>query len=183
MIEGLKYLSNFISKEQEAELLSTIDSFSWSNELKRRTQHYGYKYDYSKKKIDDQMYLGPLPSWLKVYTERLIQDNFFLEEPDQVIINEYLPGQGIGRHIDCITCFTNTVASLSLGSTCAMDFENQKDGKKGTMILAPLSLLVLQGQSRYDWLHSIPARKEDVMNKESLVRSRRVSLTFRKILK
>lgn len=182
MINGLQYISSFIDKEEQNDILVLADLRPWLTDLKRRTQHYGYKYDYTKKKIDSSMNLGPIPWWLKVYTARLATDGIFKEEPDQVIINEYIPGQGISRHIDCVTCFTDTVASLSLGSTCAMDLEHVSSGQKGSMMLDTGSLLVLSGEARYNWMHSIPARKEDVWQGNSFIRERRISLTFRKVI-
>lgn len=182
MINGMQYISNYIGEQEESDLISYIDSREWSNHLKRRTQHYGYKYDYTKKKIDQSMYVGLIPNWIESYSDKFIDLGFVKKKPDQVIVNEYLPGQGISRHVDCVPCFGNTVISLSLGSTCAMDFEQIKSSKKGTVILAPRSLLVLADEARYDWMHSIPARKEDVMNNQVLPRSRRISLTFRGVL-
>ena len=180
-MNGLSYIPEFLDKESQLHLLQEIDSHEWSSALKRRTQHYGYVYDYTKKNIDKSMFLGPLPSWLLVFAERLVKDNIFAEQPDQVIINEYLPGQGISRHIDCVPCFGRTIASLSLGSQCIMQLENSKLNKTGNIALQPGSLLVLQDEARYDWMHSIPARSEDLINKEYLKRTRRVSLTFRNV--
>lgn len=37
---------------------------------------------------------------------RLQQAGLFADTPDQVIINEYQPGQGISAHIDCVTSAT-----------------------------------------------------------------------------
>ena len=42
--------------------------------------------------------------------------------PDQLIVNEYQPGQGISAHIDCEPCFKNTIVTVSLGSVYEMDF-------------------------------------------------------------
>jgi alkylated DNA repair dioxygenase AlkB len=182
MIKGLVYISDFISEKEQLSLMSTIDKMPWLDDLKRKTQHYGFKYDYTKKKISESSYLGPLPDWLSPYLNRLITQKHFKVVPDQVIINEYQPGQGIGRHADCVTCFGETVASLSLLSTCAMNFERFSSTEKASVILAPLSLLVLSGESRYDWMHSIPPRKVDMLGDKELPRARRVSLTFRKTI-
>jgi len=63
-----------------------------------------------------------------------------------------------------------------------MKFEKFSSTKKGSMMLAPRSLLVLSDEARYDWMHSIPACKEDLFNGEHLPRDRRVSLTFRTVI-
>jgi len=182
MINGLKYISNFISQDNELQLINIINKQLWSLDLKRRTQHYGYKYDYTTKKIDQSLYLGPIPLWLEKYCYKLVDDKHFSKLPDQVIINEYLPGQGINKHVDCVTCFGDTVASLSLNSTCIMAFENIQNHMVGEMALAPLSLLVLSNEARYQWLHSIPARTQDIIANQVIPRTRRLSLTFRTVL-
>jgi alkylated DNA repair dioxygenase AlkB len=179
MIAGLKYIPDFIDTQQQSDLIELIDTLGvWSDYLKRRTQHYGYKYDYTKRALDDSMKAPPIPWWLKQYTTRLVDDGIVTETPDQLIINEYLPGRGIGKHVDCVPCFGDTIVSLSLGSICSMEFEHLKSDKRGSMLLAPGSLLVIFGEARYDWTHSIPSRLKD----DDLVRSRRVSVTFRKVL-
>jgi len=50
-IPGLKYIESYITKEEEHELLAKIDESQWLIDLKRRVQHYGYKYDYKSKKL------------------------------------------------------------------------------------------------------------------------------------
>lgn len=176
----MQYISNFIGEDEEQTLLSIIDANIWSNDLTRRTQHYGYKYNYTDKKIDPSMSLGPIPEWLDVYCERVAK--FFPRKPDQVIINEYMPGQGLGGHVDTVTSFGPVIASLSLNSTCGMDFEEVSTGKSGCTVLEPRSLLVLAEDARYKWRHGITARLQDPLGDQVLTRKRRVSLTFRTIL-
>ena len=48
--------------------------------------------------------------------------------------------------------------------------------------MEPLSLVLLQGESRYEWIHGIPARQKDKHLDEMIRRARRVSLTFRKVI-
>ena len=45
-VVGLEYVPEFISLEEHDELLSYIHSEKWLDDLKRRVQHYGFKYDY-----------------------------------------------------------------------------------------------------------------------------------------
>ncbi len=182
MINGLTYVPDFVTLDEQAELMRVIDQQEWSDALKRRTQHYGYRYDYTRKTIDTSMYLGPLPEWIMPIANKLVEQELFSELPDQVIVNEYEPGQGISRHIDCTTCFTSTIASLSLNSTVQMDFENRFSDKKGSIMLDLRSLLVLADEARYDWLHSIAPRTVDTFRETVFKRDRRVSLTFRKVI-
>ena len=104
-------------------------------------------------------------------------------EPDQVIVNEYEPGQGISSHIDCEPCFANMIVSLSLGSGCVMDFISKLDkAKKIPVWLAPRSIIVLRDEARYKWLHGIAPRESDQWAGQKYERQRRVSLTFRKVI-
>lgn len=179
-IEGLHYIPNFISEEEHGALLKAIDEQPWLTDLKRHVQHYGYKYDYMGRNILPDSYLGDLPQWLGDLQERLLTDGIFKQKPDQAIINEYLPGQGISSHIDCVPCFDDVIASLSLGSDVIMQLS--KAEQKHDILLEKCSLIVLSGEARYKWQHAIPARKTDMVDGIKLERQRRVSVTFRKVI-
>jgi len=181
-IGGLEYIPNYIDSKTEMKLIQQIDKQSWICDLKRRVQHYGYKYDYKARRIDLTMRIGQLPIWIKNIAIRLQEDGYFFEIPDQVIINEYLPGQGITPHIDCKPCFEDTIISISLGSAATMIFSNDITEEKIPILLRRRSLVVLKNESRFIWKHSIPARKSDKIHGKTIKRSRRVSLTFRKVI-
>jgi alkylated DNA repair dioxygenase AlkB len=181
-IPGLRYVPDFVTVEEHDRFLREIDANSWMTDLRRRVQHYGYRYDYRSRSVDHSMRLGELPPWAAEVAGRLLAEGYFAELPDQVIVNEYEPGQGISSHVDCEPCFTGTVASLSLGSTCTMNFTNKERGEVIPVFLERRSLVVLAGESRYGWAHGIPPRKSDDVAGRTLKRSRRVSLTFRKVI-
>ena len=183
IISGLQYVENYINEVQHNWLLTRINEQQWLDDLKRRVQHYGFKYDYKARRVNLNMRIGELPEWLEKLNQKLHKDGHMPEKADQVIVNEYEPGQGISSHIDCEPCFKNTIVSLSLGSGCVMNFTNKFDKtKKIPVWLAPGSLVVLRDESRYEWLHGIAARKWDEWNGQKYVRERRVSLTFRKVI-
>src|SRR5436190_18377754 len=94
-INGLVLVEDYIGKDQHDALVTAIDAALWRSELARRTQHYGYVYDYRARRVDASMYLGPLPVWLEDLATLILQDGYCRVPPDQAIINEYLPGQGI----------------------------------------------------------------------------------------
>jgi hypothetical protein len=87
-IDGLKYVPGFIDEPAQIELLAAIDREPWLNDLKRRVQHYGYKYDYKARKIDRSMYLGKLPIWAQPLADKLQSEGCMAVNPDQLIINE-----------------------------------------------------------------------------------------------
>ncbi len=181
-ISGLTYLPNYLSKQEENALIEQIDAQNWLADLKRRVQHYGYKYDYRSRRIDTSMKIGQLPDWLESIAKRLYTEGVFKNVPDQVIINEYAIGQGITHHIDCEPCFEDTIVSISLGSTCIMDLKNAQTGEKIPLLLQPRSAVILKEESRYDWEHGIAARKSDKYEGIIYPRKRRISLTFRKVI-
>lgn len=181
-IPGLQYFENYLTKQEHDTLIRTIDSQPWLDDLKRRVQHYGFKYDYKSRRINLAMRIGQLPDWTMVIAHKLYVAGYFKSLPDQLIINEYMPGQGITPHIDCEPCFEDTIVSISLGSNCVMDFTNSLSQEKISMLLAPRSIVVLQGESRYNWTHGIAPRKTDKYKGYNYQRGRRISLTFRKTI-
>jgi alkylated DNA repair dioxygenase AlkB len=181
-IVGLTYIPNFISEEEEQNLLLMIEKNEWLSDLKRRVQHYGWKYDYRARNIDYSMYLGQLPDWALGFANRLYERRLTTELADQVIINEYKPGQGISNHVDCEPCFGDSIVSLSLGSSCIMNFINLSSKEKVELVLEPRSAVVIKDDSRYLWSHGIPSRLADTIDNQYIRRKLRVSMTFRKVV-
>ncbi len=178
MIKGLTYIPNYISERMQKLFVEKIDEQKWSNELKRRVQHYGYKYNYTFKKIDSSMKVQDMLNWMVLLSRTMVFQGYFERRADQAIVNEYEPGQGINKHVDCVPCFNNSIASLSLLSPVVMEFTSRHTGEIRELILEPRSLLLLNDEARYEWLHGIPARKKD----GDVERSRRISVTFRNVI-
>lgn len=180
-VPGLVYIQEFITPEEEQSLIKSVDSETWNHALSRRTQHYGYTYDYKRKKINhDEDYLGPLPKWSETIVDRIMACGLFKQTPSQMIVNEYEPGQGIAAHTDAMV-FGPVIASLSLGSDIIMRFENLTIEKYYSQLLERRSLIVLQGPARYQWTHEILKKKSEVFDGRVLTRDRRISLTFRTV--
>lgn len=174
-VPGLRYTPEWINLDEEHALLAVIDAAAWSTQLRRRVQHYGMRYDYTSRAVAPSE-RTPLPGWAVGLGARLTF------APDQVIVNEYLPGQGISAHTDCVPCFGPEVAAITLGSGCTMEFSH--DGARVDVALAVRSLCVMTGPARYEWRHAIPARKSDPdpAGPGRIARARRVSVTFRTVL-
>jgi len=181
-IAGLSYQQDYLAASEQIDLLIWLDIQRWQTDLKRRVPHYGWRYDYRARRVTPDMRLGPIPDPLKRWCDRLARQGVFDRPPDQVIVNEYLPGQGIAAHIDCEPCFGDTVTVLSLGSPVRMQFVEQAGDHKTSLDLEPGSLLVLTGEARYRWLHCIAARLTDPTPTGRIPRRRRVSVTFRQVV-
>lgn len=178
---GATYIPFFLDEATQAATVAAIDASPWNTDLRRRVQHFGYRYDYSARSVTSDAYIGPLPDWSQSIARQLVGAAWFSEVPNQLIINEYTPGQGISAHIDCVACFSDTIVSVSLLSACEMHFVERKTRNRLACVLEPLSVLVLAGPARFDWTHEIPARKSDVISGHRKKRSRRLSLTFRAV--
>lgn len=98
---------------------------------------------------------------------------------NQMTVNVYKPGQGIGSHIDTESAFCDGLISISLGSNCVMEFKHKDTGVKKLVHLPPRSLLLMSGDARYIWNHQIVTRMTDCVNGKVLPRKTRVSLTLR----
>lgn len=179
-IDGLLYIPGYISPQHHDVLIETIDSQPWRTDLARRTQHYGYVYDYRARSVDASAWLGELPRWLARIARQLVADGLVGAAPDQAIINEYTPGQGVADHIDCTPCFDDVITSLSLGSSAVMDLKRQ--GHHVPIWLEPRCLLVLRGAARYEWTHGIARRQHDSVDDARVPRGRRLSVTFRRVI-
>lgn len=178
---GARYIAEFIDLPMQDALIAAVDERPWIEDLKRRVQHYGYRYDYRARTVTPDAYVGPLPDWATDLADRLHGESWFERSPDQLIVNEYLPGQGISAHVDCVPCFGDVIASISLLSTCEMVFKECGVNQRRAVVLEPRSALFLSGPARGEWTHEIPSRKSDPINGRRVPRCRRISLTFRTV--
>lgn len=182
-VPGLELFPDFLTPEEQAEGVKRIDAADqWRNDLRRRVQRYGWRYDYKARQITPDMYLGALPDWLEALAQRLYQETGRCDRvPEQVIVNEYLPGQGIATHIDHKS-FGPVIYTVSLLESWEMDFSrNWRD--KSPLLLPRGSCLLLTGPARSHWQHGIQSRRHepDSLGGRKL-RRRRISLTFRTVL-
>ena len=181
----------FMTDEECQNLLAVISRRRWMNDLKRRVQHYAWKYDYTSRTLSEDMRIGALPDFLRDVAMRLHERGWFDLAPDQVIVNEYRPGQGIAPHVDR-DCFGPTVATLSLGDAWPMEFapanrdrartaQANRAREKIELVLDVGSILVLRGASRSSWTHGIAPRHADGRGRSRRPRRTRVSVTFRTV--
>ena len=177
-VPGLQYVREFVTEREEDELVSIIDRAEWQSDMKRRVQHYGWRYDYKARKVDPAMFLGSLPGWAEEIAHRLVASRLMPQRPDQVIVNEYVGNQGIHTHIDAGS-FADGIATISLLESWEMVFREKSTKLKIGRILERRSLAIMSGDARYRWTHEIPKRKTEAGR---VTRGRRISLTFRKVI-
>src|SRR4051812_30022185 len=171
-ILGLRYLPQYITDDEELALAAAIDPASWDISWDRRRQPYGVAYG-GKNETSP-----PIPDWGVALAQRMQREMISNRTFDQMLVNEYLPGQGIVLHAD-YRPFDRTVVSLSLLAPCVMDFRRPSDGRKEHLLLEPRSILILSDTARYEWQHGIAKRKSDRWRGLRLCRERRLSVTLR----
>lgn len=178
-VPGLRVIPEYLDAATHDELLAAADAQPWTSLGGRRVQIYGYSYD---QRRGGAYRLGDLPAWAMGAAERVQRDGLSPDMPDQLIVNAYEPNQGIPRHRDA-PLFTDTIVGLNLGSSCVMELTTDEPGLVRPVLLEPRSALVLSGPARHEWYHAIPARDVDRWLGRELRRARRVSMTFRKMLR
>lgn len=177
-VSGLYIFPDFINKSTEEKLLNEIDSQIWIVDYDRRLQYYGFRneletpYDLVKLPV-------PIPPLIFKLSQQIVEQGILNYKPDQVIINEYYPGQGIRPHKDR-NYFENQICGVNLGSSCVMQF-TKASSQKIDVEIPRRSIYVMQDDARKKWNHAIPPRKKDIVDGTIYHRDRRVSITYRKV--
>jgi alkylated DNA repair protein alkB family protein 8 len=179
-VPGLLLYPDFISQSMEEELINEIDSQIWVVDYDRRLQYYGYRNE-----LEAPYDLIPFPVSMPPLIDKLsriiVEQKIVSLQPDQVIINEYAPGEGLRPHKDR-NYFENQICGVALGSGCTMRFIKMA-GKDVVDVEVPRRYVyVMQDDARYKWYHSIPPRKKDIVDGTVKHRERRLSITYRKVI-
>ena len=83
---GVRIQPCFVTDDEAETLLAQIGAQPWRSDLRRRVQHYGWRYDYRARQVTPDMALGPLPGWLSALAGQIGAEPEFGAAPDQVII-------------------------------------------------------------------------------------------------
>lgn len=124
--ETLFYVPNFISENEEKELISSVMNVPktrWVQLRNRRLQNWGGQ-PHSNGMIQTEL----LPKWLEPFTERIVQldenATIFPQRNFQFnhcLVNEYQPGQGIMAHTDGPVYYP-IVTTISLQAPIVIEF-------------------------------------------------------------
>jgi alkylated DNA repair dioxygenase AlkB len=173
--EGFRYVGEFISIQEEQELLRRMEALAFdevkmrNRVAKRKTLHFGWRYGYESWTITPG---NPVPDWIVTLRERV---SALMEEPaeriEEVLLSQYPPGAGIGWHRDA-PMFGPKVVGVSLGGVCRFRFQRGRGEMRETSEhrLERRSAYLITGQARTLWQHSIPPTK-----------ALRYSITFRTV--
>jgi alkylated DNA repair dioxygenase AlkB len=172
--QGLRYMPEFVTRAGEIELISRISELPLQPfqfgafEGHRRVISFGFRYDYTLKKIQQA---EPIPEWLEPIARSVEKiGELAPASVRQILCTEYDVGVGIGWHRD--KPHFDKVFGLSLGAACRFRFRRRRGEawERYTLDADRRSLYMMDGESRRAWEHSIPPLRE-----------RRYSITFRTI--
>jgi alkylated DNA repair dioxygenase AlkB len=172
--EGFRYQPNFITRAQEADLLSRLPDLDFKPfdfhgyQGKRRVIYFGWRYDFTAGKIGQA---DPIPDFLlSLRDEAAAFAGLPPEAFAHVLVNEYEPGAPIGWHRDRPQF--EDVVGISLGAPNKFRFRRKQGTgwERKAMTVEPRSAYLLRGPVRTEWEHSLPPA-------EAL----RYSITFRSL--
>ncbi|KAH8410652.1 hypothetical protein KR009_009874 [Drosophila setifemur] len=169
------YIPNFITSEEEQRILSHIERTPkprWTHLLNRRLVNYGGV------PHPNGMIAEEIPEWLQSYVDKVNNLGVFeSQNANHVLVNEYLPGQGILPHTDG-PLFYPIISTISCGAHTVLEF-SKRDLASGSddptdtaapsrdvvfkLLLEPRSLLILKDSLYSNYLHSIAEIGEDVL--------------------
>lgn len=173
--EGIQVFGDAISREAEEALLCDIGAHErahWSHPVlrgraaRRESVSYGREYDYESR---EALPGAEMPAHLLRARARVAEEVHVDERIlEQVLVQRYPPGAGIGAHRDS-PAFGEPVVGLSLLGEARLVMHGPRGARFETR-LRPRSVYALRGEARWVWTHEIPPVKEE-----------RLSLTFRPI--
>lgn len=153
-VPSIYYIPNWLSPQEEEVLLRCIHSgkLSWTQLSNRRLQNLGGLVH------PKGLLQTPIPSWLHPCLERCSQTGVFGSgAPNHVLVNSYLPGQGILAHEDGPAYYPG-VCIISMGGPAVIHFSPKQDAQqigRTSLVLQPRSLLIFKDLAYTQYLHSI----------------------------
>jgi alkylated DNA repair dioxygenase AlkB len=159
--QGFRYRPDFLSADEERDLVERFAGFPFKEfEFRgyrgnRRVLSFGWQYDFNRMELQRT---EDMPEFLLPLRERAARfASLHASDLQHVLLTEYAAGAGIGWHRD--KSMFAEVVGISLGSPCVFRFRRKAGSKweRASVIAAPRSAYLLQGPSRTEWEHSIPA--------------------------
>lgn len=183
MISGLTHINGYITEPEQAQLVDNINAQIWSYEAGRRIQFYGYEHSVAAAIVEPDMRLGPLPDWVDLLAWKLLIDGHMPAYPQQVVVDECTPGQGISAYTEPDDGYGDIVCMVGLLSPIVVNFrERLQRHRRFALRLDPGSVLILRDEARYNWTRAIPPRTWDRLDGQSWARQTWLGITLRNIV-
>lgn len=145
---GLYLESNFISLEEETELLRHLTKEPPKKTKNRNSiQRFGSNLPYNSNMVSKDV-----PNYFDFLLDRLEEKELVSKRPDSVSVNQYQPGQAITPHIDSKSS-GEVITILSLLGDATMIFAKGKQKEK--LFFPKRCLVQLKNEIRTEWQHSI----------------------------
>lgn len=74
-VPGLFVFDDFISENEEKDLIEKIDQHKWEKLTNRRVQHYGFEFIYGANVVNKHKKIGKLPA----FCDNLMKSNFYIQ--------------------------------------------------------------------------------------------------------
>lgn len=170
---GFVYRPDFLTMREEEQLIEAIKELPLKHapyreyNARRRIYNFGWGFEFD---TDEPIQGPPLPPFLEPLQRRIAK---WIDVPVsrvvEALVTEYQPGTPLGWHRDRERF--EFIVGISLAGWCDMRLrplgsEGIKDAL--TIPLEPRSAYLMQGESRWDWQHSVQPTK-----------TLRYSITFR----
>eukprot|EP00451_Oxyrrhis_marina_P029333 CAMPEP_0204381858 /NCGR_PEP_ID=MMETSP0469-20131031/54604_1 /ASSEMBLY_ACC=CAM_ASM_000384 /TAXON_ID=2969 /ORGANISM="Oxyrrhis marina" /LENGTH=271 /DNA_ID=CAMNT_0051373791 /DNA_START=20 /DNA_END=832 /DNA_ORIENTATION=+ len=157
-VEDVWYIPEFLTPDQEQQLLQDVNGGTWVSLARRQLQNYG-GVPHSKGMLPE-----PLPPWLAALCVRVVGEGIFPPElhPNQALVNSYRDGAGIARHKDG-PLFSSRVGVVSTGSSAVLEFSEASGAVVAAVLLQPRSLLLFDGAAFSHLDHGIREVTEDII--------------------
>jgi alkylated DNA repair dioxygenase AlkB len=166
--EGFVYAREFLSQQEEADLLASITELPLTEAkykaftARRRTVSYGSKYDYDQNVLNEA---PALPDFLISLRQKVARwTGLRAEDFVHGLVSEYRPGTPLGWHRD-VPDF-EVIVGVSLGGSCRMRLRPYRPGERNrrehviALDLEPRSAYQIRGTARWGWQHSVAPTKE-----------------------
>src|SRR5262245_46011073 len=96
-IPGLRYIRDYLDRAGETGLLTSVDAQRWLASVDHGVQIYGYRYSHQARAA---YRVGEVPDWGYQLAARLDADGLLPGVADQLVANQYQPGEGLFEHVD-----------------------------------------------------------------------------------
>jgi alkylated DNA repair dioxygenase AlkB len=160
MPEGFRYIGDLLSADEEDKLARELEALPFKPfdfhgyQANRQVVGFGFRYDYTRREVTEA---PAIPGFLEPLRLRIgVAFRRPAETFEQVLINEYRPGAGIGWHRDKQQFAEVVGVSLLAPSNFRLRRKSGETWERFSLTVEPRSAYLLSGSSRTVWEHSIP---------------------------
>ncbi|CAI5445535.1 unnamed protein product [Caenorhabditis angaria] len=174
-LNGLILIQNFLSNEEETDILDMIDRVDWApSQSGRRKQDYGPKVNFKQKKVKTNTFVG-MPEYADFLLDKMRNHNsekLGNYQPFEMCNLEYEESKksGIEMHKDDMWIWGNRLISINLINGSVMTMTNDSTEQLCYVYMPHRSFLCMADDARYQWSHGILPHH---------IRGRRIALTMR----